>query len=120
MSDYPAIFNSIVNYLSLATELPEQGPNGLCTAYYCRLYWAKKAGEMYKNAPNKTQNVSFFSEQTSMQDYDYLVNQIQLIEQIKSSAPIVTEEKGKDAVLAYIAEERKSIVEMERMNCYDV
>ena len=30
------------------------------------------------------------------------------------------EEKGKDAVLAYIAEERKSIVEMERMNCYDV
>ena len=62
MSDYPAIFNSIVNYLSLATELPEQGPNGLCTAYYCRLYWAKKAGEIYKNTPNPPENVGFISE----------------------------------------------------------
>ena len=61
-----------------------------------------------------------FQKETNLQDRDYLSNQIQLIEQIKSSAPIVTEEKGKDAVLAYIAEERKSIVEMERMNCYDV
>ena len=61
-----------------------------------------------------------FQKETNLQDRDYLSNQIQLIEQIRGSAPIVMEENGKDAVLAYIAEERKSIVEMERMNCYDV
>lgn len=61
-----------------------------------------------------------FQKETNLQDRDYLSNQIQLIEQIRRSAPLVMEEKGKDAVLAYIAEERKSIVEMERMNCYDV
>ena len=61
-----------------------------------------------------------FQKENNLQDRDYLSNQIQLLEQIRGNAPLVAEEKGKDAVLAYIAEERKSIVEMERMNCYDV
>ena len=61
-----------------------------------------------------------FQKETNLQDRGFLSNQIQLIEQIRGNAPLVAEEKGKDAVLAYIAEERKSIVEMERMNCYDV
>lgn len=57
MSDYPQVFIEYADYLQLATELSGSDPLNLVASYYCRYYWAKKAGEILKQPGNMTNQV---------------------------------------------------------------
>lgn len=114
------MFNSIVQYLAAATELGGRGSYALCASYYCRWYWAKKAGSIFSSQPSQNPSVHIYVCVITEQDRDYLTNQIRLCEEIKTKAPIVAQENGKDGLLKFVSEERKDIINMESSNNYNV
>lgn len=61
MSDYPKEFLDITDYLSLATELGGSDPLNCVASYYCRWYWAKKAGEIISQPGMMNNQVLLFT-----------------------------------------------------------
>lgn len=58
MSDYPQVLIEYADYLQLATELSGNDTLNLVASYFCRLYWAKKAGEILSQPGNMTDQVN--------------------------------------------------------------